>query len=130
MFVLVRIQLRNHVDARPVRRFRCRRAYALYTYYIQHDIKFVMLQVRENEISLRRWSCGTALLSTLDGTLFLTSMTGCEFALKFKTTRKYTTCPATANLWIFKRFFENQFLNIILQSSIKNPLDHMFSATG
>ena len=28
-----------------------------------------MLQVRENEISLRKWSDATALLSTLEGTL-------------------------------------------------------------
>jgi len=33
------------------------------------DIKFGMMQVRENEISLRKWSAGTAQLLTLEGTL-------------------------------------------------------------
>jgi len=36
------------------------------------NIKFGMLQVRENEISLRKWSVrGTAQLGTLEGTLLL-----------------------------------------------------------
>jgi len=34
-----------------------------------NTIKFVFLQMRENKISLRKWSRGTAHLPTLDGTL-------------------------------------------------------------
>jgi len=34
-----------------------------------HDIKFGMLQVRNNEISLRKCSGGSAQLRTLEGTL-------------------------------------------------------------
>ena len=41
--------LRNHVDAQLVKRYK---GYAIYIY----DIKFALLQVRENEISLRTWS--------------------------------------------------------------------------
>jgi len=33
-----------------------------------HNIEFSMMQVRENEISLRRQSGGTAKLRTLEGT--------------------------------------------------------------
>jgi len=40
--------------------------------YIQ-DIKFFMLQVCDNEISLREWSGGTAQLRTLEETLALDS---------------------------------------------------------
>jgi len=35
----------------------------------KEDLKFGMLQVRENEISLRKWSDGTAHLRTVEGTL-------------------------------------------------------------
>jgi len=35
----------------------------------KYDMRFGMLQVRENEISLRKWSDGTAQLRTLEGTL-------------------------------------------------------------
>ena len=34
-----------------------------------YDIKFRMLQVRENEISLRKWSDGNPHLRTVKGTL-------------------------------------------------------------
>jgi len=37
--------------------------------YILYDITFGMLQGRENDISLRKWSGGTAQLRTLEGTL-------------------------------------------------------------
>jgi len=37
------------------------------------DIKFGVLQVRENEISLRKWSVGTAQLHTLEGTRVATT---------------------------------------------------------
>jgi len=49
MFVLVRMHFHNHVDTQPAKRFekavRC-----------IYDIKFGMLQVRKNEISLRKCS--------------------------------------------------------------------------
>ena len=48
-----------------------------------YDIGFRMLQVRENEISLRKWSGGTAQLLTLEGTLMSTA----KHALLF---RNYT----------------------------------------
>jgi len=38
-----------------------------------HDIKFGLLQVRENGISLRKWSGGTAHLRISKGTLLMTS---------------------------------------------------------
>ena len=57
LFVLVSMQLRNHVDTRPVQRFKRKRALR----YI-YDIKFGMLQLRKNEISLHKWSGGTAQL--------------------------------------------------------------------
>ena len=36
-----------------------------------YDIKFWMLQVRNNEISLRKWSGGSAQLRTLEETLVI-----------------------------------------------------------
>jgi len=52
MFVLVRMQFRNHVDTQSVKRFRAVRCI--------YDIKLGMLQVRKNEISLRKCSGGSA----------------------------------------------------------------------
>jgi len=57
----VRIQLRNHGDTQTVKRSKL---------YKDHgDIKFGMLQVCGNEISLCKWSGGIAYLRTLEGTL-------------------------------------------------------------
>jgi len=42
--------------------------YALYTY----RVKFRMLEVRENEIALRKLSGGTVQLRTLEGTMVAT----------------------------------------------------------
>jgi len=61
MFVLVSMQLRNHVDAQPVKRCKRWKGEMLYLY----DIKCGMLQVRKNEISLRKWSGGIAQLHNL-----------------------------------------------------------------
>ena len=59
-FVLVRMQLRNHVDTQTVKRFKCYKGNAIHTAY---DRKFGMFQVRENDISLRKWiGAGTAHL--------------------------------------------------------------------
>jgi len=49
MLFLVRMQFHNHADTQPVKCFEC-----------IYDIKFGMLQVRKNEISLRKCSGGTA----------------------------------------------------------------------
>ena len=38
------------------------------SYTFVYDIKFGMLQVRENEIALRKWFGGTVHLRTLEGT--------------------------------------------------------------
>lgn len=54
MFALVRVQLSNRVNTQTVKRYKSMR-------YI-HDIKLGMLQVRDNEISLRKWFDGTAHL--------------------------------------------------------------------
>jgi len=62
IFVSVRMQFHNHVDAQPVKRFDRTMRYIC-------DIKFRMLQVRKNEISLRKCSGGSAHLRTLEGTL-------------------------------------------------------------
>jgi len=43
-----------------------------------YDMKFEMLQVHENEISLRKWSGGAAQLRILEGTLVV-SLTGVTF---------------------------------------------------
>ena len=57
IFVLVRMQFHNHVDTQPVKRFE-RAMRCIY------DIKFGMLQVRKNEISLRECSgCSAHLRS-------------------------------------------------------------------
>jgi len=62
MFVSVRMQFHNHVDTQPVKRFdRAMRCI--------YNIKFGMLQVRKNEIPLRKCSGGSALLRTSQGTL-------------------------------------------------------------
>jgi len=53
MFVSVRMRLRNHVDTQPVKRVSVKRAMK----YI-YKIKFGMIQVHENKISLRKWSGG------------------------------------------------------------------------
>jgi len=49
------MQLRNHADTQPVKRSK---GYAIYIY----RIKFRMLEVRENELALRKLSGGTAHL--------------------------------------------------------------------
>jgi len=55
------MQLRNHVETQAMKRFKRKRAMR----YI-YDTKFGTLQVRENEISLRKCSCGTAQLRTFE----------------------------------------------------------------
>jgi len=50
------------VDTQPVKRFDRAMRYI-------YDIIFGILQVRKNEISLRKYSGGTAHLRTLEGTL-------------------------------------------------------------
>jgi len=57
------MQLCSHVDTQTVKRFK------------REYVAFVMLQVRENEISLRKWSDGTAQFRTLEGTLAVTFAT-------------------------------------------------------
>jgi len=47
------MQFNNHVDTQPVKRFESAMRYI-------YDIKFGMLQVRKNEISLRKCSGGSA----------------------------------------------------------------------
>jgi len=54
MFVLVCMQLRSHEDAQPAK--------ALQVIKWLYDNKFGMLQVRKNEISLRKYSDGAAHL--------------------------------------------------------------------
>jgi len=56
--------LRPCVDTQTVKRFDRAMRYI-------HDIKFGMLQVRENEIALRKLSGGSAQLRTLEGTLVI-----------------------------------------------------------
>ena len=65
IFVLVRMELRNDADTQPVKRFKRYKGYALQIY----DIKFGLLLVRENEISVRKWSVGLAHWRTLEGML-------------------------------------------------------------
>jgi len=54
MFPLVRMQFHNHVDTKPVKRFE-RSMRCIY------DIKLEILQMRKNEISLRKCSAGSHL---------------------------------------------------------------------
>ena len=56
------MQFHNHADTQPVKRFE-RSMRCIY------DIKFGMLQVLKNEISLRKCSAGSAHLRTSEGTL-------------------------------------------------------------
>jgi len=60
MFVLVRMQFHNCVHTQPVKRFES----AMRCIY---DIKFGMLQVGKNEISLRKWSGGSAQGTLVSG---------------------------------------------------------------
>jgi len=53
MFVLVRMQFHNYVDTQPRKRFDRAMRYI-------YDIKFRMLQVCKSEISLHKWSGGSA----------------------------------------------------------------------
>jgi len=62
MFVLVSMQLRNHTDAQPIKLFKRRKCYKMRYIY---DIEVM----REKEISLRKWSGGTAQFRTLEETL-------------------------------------------------------------
>ena len=65
MFVLLRtkrMQLRNYVSTRPVKRSQRQRGYAIYIYIHIYGIKFRMLEVRENETALRKLSVGTVHL--------------------------------------------------------------------
>ena len=55
MFVLVCMQLRNHINAKAVK-FSALPEAMRYTY----DIKSKLLLVHENDISLHKWSVGTA----------------------------------------------------------------------
>ena len=67
MFVSVSMQLRDHANTQSAMRFKRLNGYAAYRWY---SIKFLMLQVRENEISLRKRSGGaTAHLHTSEGTV-------------------------------------------------------------
>ena len=59
MFFSVRMQFNKHVHTQPVKRFER----AIY------HIKFGMLQVRKNEVSLRKCPGGSAQLRTSEGTL-------------------------------------------------------------
>jgi len=62
MLVSVRMQFHNHVDTQPVKRFdRAMRQI--------YDIKFEKLQVRKNDISLRKCSDSSAHLRTSEGIL-------------------------------------------------------------
>ena len=68
IFAWLRNCLRTNVHTQLVKRLKRWKGYAMYCVY---SIKFVMLQVRENKISLRKWSGGaTAQLRTFEGTLF------------------------------------------------------------
>jgi len=69
MFVSVRMQFHNHIDSRHTTSETFRWDYAIYIRY--HDIEFGILQVRENEISLRKCSGSSAHLRTLEGTLVI-----------------------------------------------------------
>jgi len=62
MFVSVRMQFHNHVDTQPVKRFE-RAMQCIY------DIEFGMLQVRNNDISLRECSGSFEQLRTSEGAL-------------------------------------------------------------
>jgi len=62
MFVSVRMQFHKHADTQPVKRFDRTMRYIC-------DIKFGMLQVRKNEISLHKCSGGSAQLRSLEGAL-------------------------------------------------------------
>jgi len=64
VFVLVRIQFHNHAYTQPVKRFWKAMRYI-------YDIKFGTLQVRKNEISLRKCSGDFAQLCALEGTLVI-----------------------------------------------------------
>jgi len=55
------------MQTQPVKRKRAMRY--IYIYMYVYDIKFGMLQVRENDISLRKWSGGAVQLRTLRETL-------------------------------------------------------------
>jgi len=61
------MQLCNHVDKVLVKCFKRWKSYVIYI----NDIRFGMWQVRENEISLRKWSGVTAQLRTLEETLII-----------------------------------------------------------
>jgi len=63
---LVRMQLRSHANTKAVKRFKRYRGHAVYTVYA---IKSRLLLVRESEISLHKWSVGTAHLRTVEGKL-------------------------------------------------------------
>jgi len=68
MFVLVRMHLLNHVvDTQKWNVSSVTKATRALLYI--YDIKFGMLQVRENEISLRKLSRGIAQLRIVEGTL-------------------------------------------------------------
>jgi len=81
MFALLRtkrIQLHNHADANseafPTLKGLC----VIYIYIYIYRIEFRMLEVRKNEIALRKLSAGTARLRTLEGALHLATL--CEAA--------------------------------------------------
>ena len=62
IFVSVRMQFHNHVDTQPVKRFDRAMQYIC-------DIKFGLLQVYKNEISLPKCFGSYAHFRTLEGTL-------------------------------------------------------------
>jgi len=53
-----------------------------------YELKFRMLQPRENEISLRKWSAGTARFRTLEGTLVMLT----EWSLDNNHTLTFSFC--------------------------------------
>jgi len=58
-------------DPQTVKHFKRYKGYEIYCIY---DIKFGMLQVRENDISIRKWSGGTAHLRSLERALWWKSI--------------------------------------------------------
>jgi len=60
------MQWLDNTDPRPVKRFK---RYRAMRYIYIYDIKLGMLQVDENEISLRKWFGCTAQLRISEGTL-------------------------------------------------------------
>jgi len=116
MFVLVRMQFHNHVDIHDTTSETFRKGYAMYTRY-----KFGMLQVRKNDISLRKCSDSCAHLSNLEETL-VTGILYNSITMTVNLNRKLDYLSSQKKIKFFQRHISSKaffhFPNVTMSTNV------------